>query len=104
MLISTAWAQASTTPQQPTFLENMFPVLLIFIAFYFFVIRPQARQKREHQKTLETLKKGDSVLTLSGILGRIEGLTEKYVTLEIDQGVKVKILRSQIAGLAKEDA
>jgi len=48
------------------------------------------------------LKRGDSVITSGGILGTIEGLTEKFVTLEIDQNVRIKVLKTQVSGLAKE--
>ncbi len=73
---------------------------LILAIFYFFIIRPQSRKLKEHQTLLSGLKRGDEVITNGGILGTIEGLTEKFITLKIDDGVKIKILKTQIAGLA----
>lgn len=93
LLASPAWAQAN----QPSGFEMMLPFIIILAIFYFLIIRPQAKRQREHQKFLSELKRGDSVITSSGILGTIEGLTDQYVTLEIADDVKVKMLRSQVA-------
>ena len=74
------------------------PLILIFVIFYFFLIRPQQKKLKEEQAMLSALAKGDAVYTKSGILGTIYGLTEKVVTLEVSEGLKLKIVRSQIAG------
>jgi preprotein translocase subunit YajC len=104
MFFETALAQsATTTGSQPNFLEQMVPLLVIFGVFYFLLIRPQAKQKKEQQKMIESLKRGDQVYTSSGILGKIEELTEKSITLEIDKGVKMKVLRGHVGGLVKEN-
>lgn len=103
MIIDVAFAQAAgSTGSQPNFLEQMVPLLVIFGVFYFLLIRPQAKQRKETQKMIESLKRGDQIYTSSGILGRIEELTEKSVTLEIDKGVKMKVLRGHVGGLVKE--
>ncbi|KYG61316.1 preprotein translocase subunit YajC [Bdellovibrio bacteriovorus] len=73
------------------------PFIFIFVIFYFLIIRPQAKRQKDHQKFLSEVKRGDEVITSSGILGRVEGITDQFVTLEIADGVKVKMLRSQIA-------
>ena len=96
-----AYAQAQT-PASPSFLEQLFPWILIFGVFYFVFIRPQANQRKQHAKFLSEMKKGDEVITMSGFLGRVEGLTDKFITLEIASGTKVKILKNQIAGPVKE--
>lgn len=101
MFISTAWAQAASEPK-PSFLESMFPMILIFMVFYFLFIVPQKRQRKKHSEFLEKLKRGDEVLTNSGIFGRVEGITDQFVTLEVADEVRIKILKSQIAGLPKE--
>jgi preprotein translocase subunit YajC len=99
-----AFAQDAAAPAKPSMLESIFPFFIIFAVFYFLIIRPQAKQRKEHATLLTQLKKGDEVITSSGIYGKIEGLNEKFVTLEVDQGVKLKVLRSQVLGLAKEEA
>jgi preprotein translocase subunit YajC len=100
MFWSTAYAQASSA--QPSLFESFLPLVVIFGIFYFLIIRPQARKMKQHQKALGALKKGDAVLTSGGILGTIEGITDKWVTLEVADGVRIKALKSQIAGLAKD--
>ncbi|RME15886.1 MAG: preprotein translocase subunit YajC [Bdellovibrio sp.] len=79
------------------------PFVFIIIIFYFLLIRPQQRRARQHSEFLQKLKRGDSVLTSSGILGTIEGITDKFVTLEIADGVRIRILKSQIASLANQN-
>ena len=96
--MSLIYAQAVSSPN---FLEQMFPWILIIGVFYFILIRPQAKQRKEHMKFLSEMKRGDEVITMSGFLGKVEGLTEKFITLEIASGIKVKILKSQIAGPLK---
>jgi preprotein translocase subunit YajC len=86
---------------QPNLFEMMLPFLVIFSVFYFLVIRPQGKKQKEHQGFLTTLKRGDEVVTASGILGTIDGLTDLYVTLEVASNVKIKVLRTQIAASAK---
>lgn len=100
MMSSLAWAQASA-PAGPGLLEQFLPFVLIFVIFYFLLIRPQQKRAKSHQEFLKTMKRGDQVLTSGGILGSIEGLTDEFVTLGISDGVSVRILRSQIASSAQ---
>lgn len=92
-----AVALAQEAAAGPNIIEQLMPFVFIFIIFYFLLIRPQQKRQKQHQEFLVALKKGDSVLTSAGMLGTIEGLTEKFVTLEIAQGTRVRILRTQIA-------
>lgn len=89
---------------QPGFIEMMVPFIFIFVVFYFLIIRPQGKKQKDHQVFLTALKRGDEVLTASGILGRIEGLTDHFVTLEVADGVRIKMLRNQIAASSKNVA
>ncbi len=91
--------------QQPSALEQFMPFILIFIVFFFFIIRPQQKRAKAHKDFLLQMKRGDSVLTSSGIFGTIAGLTEKFVTLEVADGVQLRILKAQIAspGSVKEE-
>lgn len=82
----------------PSTLEMLLPFVAMFAIFYFLIIRPQGKKMKEHEKFVKDLKRGDSVVTASGILGTIDGLTEQIVTLEIASGVKIKLLKKQIAG------
>ena len=101
---SIALAQAAPTGPAPSPLLQMVPILVVMGIMYFLMIRPQMRKQKAHQEFLTKLKRGDEVLTTGGILGRIEGLTDLYITLEIAQGVRIKIVRSQIASLVPTPA
>lgn len=95
-------------PAQPAAWEMFLPFLFIMVIFYFLIIRPQGKKLKEHEKFVSELKRGEAVVTNSGILGTIDGITEQVITLEIANGVKMKILKKQIAGtqasLLKTDA
>ncbi|MBX7231906.1 MAG: preprotein translocase subunit YajC [Bdellovibrionales bacterium] len=102
-LMDVAHAQeAASSAAKPNLLETMMPFLMMFGVIYFLILRPQSKRNQAQKVFLSSLKKGDSVLTSSGILGSIEGLTDKFVTLEIANNVRVRILRSQIAGPAQQ--
>ena len=82
----------------PGGLMSFLPLILIFVVFYFLLIRPQQKKAKEHQSFIANLKKGDEVLTSGGLQGKITGLTERVATLEIAENVRVKIARSYILG------
>lgn len=92
---SKAFAQTAGG-SQPSAVEMFLPFIFIFVIFYFLIIRPQAKRQKDHQKFVTELKRGDAVVTTGGILGTIEGISDSFVTLEIADGVRIKILRSQI--------
>ncbi len=101
LLPSLAFAQGAGG--QPPALFSFIPFILVIGVMYFFMIRPQIRRQKDHQSYLSTIKKGDLVLTSSGILGTIEGITELYVTLEVATGVRIKILKTGILGPANTE-
>lgn len=79
----------------------LLPFVLMFGVLYFLMIRPQQKKMKEQQAMLGALKHGDEVITQSGILGKVAGLTEKVVTLEVDNNVRIKLLKSQVAQIIK---
>ncbi len=85
-------------PTQPSTIEMFLPFIAIFVIFYFLIIRPQSKRAKQHEGFLKDLKRGDQVISESGILGTIDGLTEQFVTLEIAPDVKVKMLRKKVTG------
>ena len=85
-------------PAQPSTIEMFLPFIAIFVIFYFLIIRPQSKRMKQHEGFLKDLKRGDQVISDSGIIGTIDGLTEQFVTLEIAPDVKVKMLRKKITG------
>jgi preprotein translocase subunit YajC len=78
-------------------IAQFIPLILIFIVFYFLLIRPQQKKAKEQQDFLTNLKKGDKVMTGGGVHGQITGLTDSAVTLEITDGVRIKVHRGYIA-------
>lgn len=101
LFISSAHAQAAGAPAQSPFV-SFIPFVLIFVVMYFLMIRPQKKRMQEEQNFLTKLAHGDEVFTKSGILGKVVGITEKIVTLEIENGSKMKILKSHIGGSAAQ--
>ena len=95
-------AQAQDAAANPAMNQNpmmqFLPFILVFGIFYFLMIKPQRKKLEQEQAMLNALTKGDEVYTKAGLLGTIVGLTEKIVTLEVASGVKLKVVRSQVAG------
>lgn len=77
---------------------SFIPLILIFVVFYFLLIRPQQKQAKKHQTYLSELKKGNKVITKGGIYGEITGLTDNVLTLEIADNIRIKVTRDAIAG------
>lgn len=100
LLISNAHAQAAAASAQSP-LMSFVPLALVFFVFYFLMIKPQKKKMQEEQKFIANMQKGQEVYTKSGMIGKIHGLTDKIVTLEIEGGTKIKFLRNQVAGSAK---
>lgn len=91
-----AYAQAGATPPAAGGLAGFLPLILIFVVFYFLLIRPQQKKAKEHQAFVNNLKKGDNVVTSGGIHGKVTGLTDTIVTMEIADGVRVKVNRPSV--------
>ena len=85
---------------------SLLPLVIIFFIFYFLLIRPQQKKAREHKKFLDALEKGQEVMTAGGIIGKITGLTDKVITLEVADNIKIKVSRPHISGFgpAKTEA
>ena len=82
---------------------SLIPFALIFLIFYFLLIRPQQQRASQHKAMLDTLKKGGKVITSGGLWGTITNLGKETVTLQIADSVKVKVERSHVAQLQRED-
>jgi len=94
---------ATPTPQGSA-LGMFIPMIAVFVIFYFLLIRPQKKQQKQHREMLLTLKKGDTVITNSGILGDIFTVEEKFFVLNIAEKTKIKILKTQIATKYSEES
>ena len=93
---------AARGPAGPSQLPLLFVILATFAIFYFILIRPQQKKQKDHRQMLSNLQKGDVVVTQGGLQGKITGITESVVTLEIAEKVRVKIQRGYIAALVSK--
>ncbi len=91
-------AAAGAVPQDSGWL-GMLPLLLIFVLFYFMLIRPQAKRAKEHKNMVAALDKGDEVVTNGGLLGRVTDVGESFLTVKIAEGVEVKVQRQSVSAL-----
>jgi preprotein translocase subunit YajC len=106
MLISPAYAQAGGLFDSQSAMIQFLPLVLIFVVFYFLLIRPQQQKQKTHRNMLDTLRRGDRVVTGGGIVGTVNRVTQGSDEVEVDiaQGVRVKVLRSTISSVvAKPD-
>lgn len=83
--------------------EQILFIVLMFVVFYFLLIRPQQKQRKKHQELVKNLKRGDTVITNSGMFGEIVAMDETSVTLEIAKNTRVKMLKSYVGGLANAE-
>lgn len=88
----------------PGLMSNVILFGSIILIFYFMIIRPQQKRAKERQKLIDSMKKGDKVITSGGMYGTIAGLDEKTVLVEIADKIKVKLDRSAIATIISESA
>ena len=97
MLISPAYAQAAGGGE-PSFLVSLLPLILIFIVFWFLLIRPQQKRMREHKEMVQATKKGDKIITSGGIYGTVSRvIDDNALEVEISPNVKVKLARPTVS-------
>ena len=97
-LIPSAYAQAAGGAQPNAFVQ-LLPLVLIFVVFYFLLIRPQAKRAKEHKAMVAALAVGDEVLTAGGILGKVTETGDQFLTVELADGVRVKVQRHTIGAV-----
>jgi preprotein translocase subunit YajC len=95
--ISDAFAQAAPAAEQPSMISALLPFIILFVVFYFLLIRPQQKRAKEHKTMVDALGKGDEVVTQGGLVGRVTELGENFIEVEIADGVKVKMQRAAIS-------
>jgi preprotein translocase subunit YajC len=79
------------------------PLILLFVVFYFLLIRPQQKRAKTHKQFIENLKRGDTVVTSGGLYGKITGVTEDAVTMEVAEKVRVKVAKNAVVEYVKGD-
>ncbi|MBI2118026.1 MAG: preprotein translocase subunit YajC [Elusimicrobia bacterium] len=102
-MISLAYANAPSGPQAnpPSPMVSLMPLFIIFIIFYFLLIRPQQKKMKQHKKMLESLTKGDKILTSSGFYAIVVSVGEKSVEIKLAENLKVKILKSAVSEIIR---
>lgn len=96
-LISTAYAQ-NAAPQGSPF-GFLLPMLVIFGAFYFLLIRPQQKKQKAHGELIAALSTGDEVLTIGGMLGKVTSVSEHYASIQLAENVEIKIQKSSVSAV-----
>jgi preprotein translocase subunit YajC len=82
--------------------QQIIPLVFMFAIFYFLLIRPQQKKAKEHKTLLESMKKGDNVITAGGVHGKVTAVENELVTLEVANNVNIKITKSYIAAIKKD--
>jgi preprotein translocase subunit YajC len=102
-MMDLAYAMGSTGASggQGSSLMTFLPLILLFAVFYFLLIRPQQKRAKQQKAFIEALKKGDEVVTSGGLYGKITGITDQMVTMEIAEKVRVRVTKSSIVDKVK---
>jgi preprotein translocase subunit YajC len=96
--------QAAPATSSGSLLMTVLPLALIFVIFYFFMIRPQNKKQKETEKMIAALKKGDKVITIGGIHGTVSSTKEKTVIVKVDDNTKIEFLRSAVSTVVTDKA
>lgn len=107
MFITPAIAQtagAAGSGGSAAFMIQILPLLLIFVVFYFLIIRPQNKRLKDHKAKIEAVKKGDQVVTGGGLIGKVVKVEESVVEVELGQGIKVRALKSTLTDIVDPTA
>ena len=99
-MVNWAYAAQGGAPEASPMWTFVVPMVIMVAIFYFLLIRPQQRKAKEHRQLLETLKRGDRVLTNGGLIGTIVNIEDGLVILEVADKVRIEVARAYIAGFA----
>ncbi len=94
--IQAAYAQGA---QEPSPFGFLMPMIIIFVAFYFLLIRPQQKKQKQHTELVAALQVGDEVLTAGGILGKVTGVSDHYAVVQVSDNTKIKIQKSSVSAV-----
>ncbi|MDR2942182.1 MAG: preprotein translocase subunit YajC [Treponema sp.] len=98
-LLMAAPQAAEGAPAQGSFITSIIPFALIIVIFYFLLIRPQNKKRKETENMLSALKKGDKIVTIGGIHGTVQNVRESTVLIKVDDNVKIEFLRSAVSSV-----
>ncbi len=100
IFLAQAAATATGGSGMTAFMVQVFPLLMIFVVFYFLLIRPQQKRAAQHAATIEAVQRNDDVVTAGGLMGKVTKVADDYVEVEIASGVKVKVVKSTLSNVA----
>ena len=105
LFISSAAAQDAGAPagSAPSLINALFLPVMLIVVFYFLLIRPQQKKQKEHRAMIEALAVGTEIVTGGGVLGKVTEVGEQFVTVEIADGVKIKVQRHSIGAVLPKD-
>lgn len=98
MFINNAYAEAAAPAQGAGFLEFL-PLIVLVAIFYFLILRPQSKRAKEHKVMVESLQRGDEVVTTGGAVGRVNKVFEEYVSVELAENIEVTVLKTAIQAM-----
>jgi preprotein translocase subunit YajC len=99
MLVTPAFAQ-SGFPGGDSFIVQLLPFVLIFVIMYFLILRPQQKRAKDHQELIKNLRRGDTVITSGGLVGKVTKIVDDdQIEVEISDGVRVRQVRSMVSGV-----
>jgi preprotein translocase subunit YajC len=101
MLITPAYAQGAAGSGD--FFLQIMPFLLIFVIMYFLIIRPQQKRLKDHREMVAAVRRGDTVVTGGGLIGKVTKVDENELQVELAQGMKVKVIRSTITDVRSKN-
>lgn len=94
--LSAIYLQANPAGQSPSLITGLLPLILVFVVFYFFMIRPQMRKQKELTNYRNSISKGDRVITTGGIYGKVVDISDNVITVEIANDVRIRVDKSAI--------
>ena len=97
-IIGTAWARGSPAGGSDPLLSFL-PLIVIFVLFYFLLIRPQSKRQKEHRQMVDNLSTGDEVVTGGGVLGTVKDVSDQFVTVEVADGVALKVQKHTVSAV-----
>ena len=104
MFVTPAYAQAAGGAGGAGAIAQFIPLILIFVIMYFLILRPQQKKMSQHRAMVAALKKGDQVITQGGLIGKVVGVRDDELDVELAQGVRVRVVRSSIAQVVNRTA
>jgi preprotein translocase subunit YajC len=102
VFISNAYAQTAAGAADPGIMGSLTtfaPMIIMFVVMYFLMIRPQQKRQKEAKSMMDALAKGDEVITVGGVLGRVSKVTEAYVTIEVAAGTEIVVQKNAVTTL-----